>query len=66
MLLKHSKRYKGTKEKEEFKGTQEYTVKHFAFYYNNIYQIYKEAKYGISYWPRKPKLDIFKGTEKED
>jgi len=31
--------------------TKEYSIKYFAFYYNNAYQIYKDVKYGISYWP---------------
>ena len=65
MPLKHVKEIKGIENKEEFKGTQEYTVKHFTFYYNNIYQIYKKAKYSASYWPKEPKLDIFKGIEEE-
>jgi len=29
--------------------TKEYLIKYFTFYYNNIYQIYKNAKYGVSY-----------------
>jgi len=29
--------------------TKECLIKHFAFYYNNIYQIYKDAKYSVSY-----------------
>ena len=66
MPLKYIKRFKGIKSKEEFKGTKEYTVKYFTFYYNNAYQIYKEAKYGASYWPKEPKLNIFKGTEDKD
>ena len=66
MLLKHNKRYKGIEEKEEFKGTQECAVKYFAFYYNNIYQIYKEAKYSTSYWPKELKPDTFKGIKEED
>jgi len=33
------------------RGTKKYLIKHFTFYYNNVYQIYKDAKYGISYWP---------------
>ena len=43
-LPKHIKKLKGTESKEEFKGTQDYAVKYFAFYYNNTCQIYKEAK----------------------
>jgi len=30
-------------------GTKECLIKHFAFYYNNAYQIYKDAKYSVSY-----------------
>jgi len=30
-------------------GTKEYLIKHFVFYYNNAYQIYKDAKYSVSY-----------------
>jgi len=33
-----------------FRGTKEYLIRHFAFYYNNAYRIYKDAKYGASYW----------------
>ena len=35
---------------EELKGIKGYTIKYFAFCYNNRYLIYKEAKYGASYW----------------
>ena len=37
--------------KEKLKGTKEYIIKSFAFYYNNYYPTYQEAKYGISYQP---------------
>ena len=50
ILLKNIKRFKGINKKEEFKGTQECKLKHFAFCYNNNYPIYKETKYGVSYW----------------
>ena len=66
MSPKYIKKLKGIESKEEFKGTQECIVKYFAFYYNNVCQIYKEAKYSTSHWPKEPKLDIFKGTEEED
>jgi len=36
---------------EELKGIKRYTVKHFAFYYDNRCQVHKKAKYGASYWP---------------
>ena len=29
------------------KVIREYLIKHFAFYYNNAYKVYKDAKYGI-------------------
>jgi len=48
------------------RGTKECLVKHFAFYYNNAYQIYKDAKYGASYWPQEPELRGLKGTKKLD
>ena len=42
------------------------TVKHFAFCYNNRYPVYKEAKYGASYWPQKPESKQLKRIEKAD
>ena len=50
MLLRNIERFKGVSEKENFRGTQEYKTKHFTFYYNDSYLIYKEAKYSASYW----------------
>ena len=41
---KYIKKLKGIESKEEFKGTKECAVKYFTFYYNNIYQIYKELQ----------------------
>ena len=35
--------------KEKLKGTREYTIKSFVFYYNNYCPTHQEAKYGISY-----------------
>ena len=35
--------------KEKLKGTREYIIKSFIFYYNNYYLTYQEAKYGVSY-----------------
>ena len=31
------------------RGTKECSIRSFAFYYNNAYQIYKDAKYSVSY-----------------
>ena len=36
--------------KEKLKGTKEYTIKSFTFYYNNYYPTHQEAKYSVSYW----------------
>ena len=36
--------------KEKLKGIKKYIIKSFAFYYNNYYPIYQEAKYSVSYW----------------
>jgi len=36
---------------KELKETKGYTVKHFAFCYNNKCPVHKEAKYGARYWP---------------
>ena len=35
--------------KEKLKGIREYTIKSFAFYYNDYYLTHQEAKYGASY-----------------
>ena len=52
--------------KEKLKGIREYTIKSFIFCYNYYYLIHQEAKYGLSYQPQKPKLDVLKGTKKAD
>ena len=50
--------------KEKLKGIREYTIKSFAFCYNNYYLVHQDTKYSISYWPQEPKLDKLKGTKK--
>ena len=52
--------------KEKLKGIKEYIIKSFIFCYNNYYLIYQEAKYSVSYWLQKLKLDILKGTKEAD
>ena len=52
--------------KEKLKGIKEYIIKSFVFCYNNYYLTHQEAKYSVSYWPQKLKLDILKGTEEAD
>jgi len=54
------------KRAEEFKRTKGCIVKHFAFCYNNSCQVYKEAKYGISYWPQKLSPNKFRNTKEEN
>ena len=51
---------------KEFKGIQGCAIKHFAFYYDDRYLIYKEAKYGVSYWLQEPQFNQFKGTKERD
>jgi len=34
---------------EELKGTKEYLIRSFTFYYNNTYLVYKDTKYKTSY-----------------
>ena len=33
------------------KAIREYLIKHFAFYYNSVYRVYKDAKYSVGWWP---------------
>ena len=54
------------KRTEELKGIKECAVKHFVFCYNNSCQVYKEAKYGASYWPQEPESEKLKEMEEED
>jgi len=42
--------------------TKECLIKHFTFCYNNACQVYKDAKYGVSYWPQELELRGLKGT----
>ena len=51
---------------EKLKGIREYIIKSFAFCYNNYCLIHQEAKYSVSYWLQKPKLDVLKGTKEAD
>ena len=44
------------------RGIRDYVVKHFAFYYNNVYLVYKEAKYSVNYWLQELDLVKFAGT----
>ena len=52
--------------KEKLKGIREYTIKSFAFCYNNYCPTHQEAKYSTSYQPQELKLDILNGTKKAD
>ena len=57
-----TKNYKGGQQNHTVKGTnilknnnqvkaiKEYLIKHFAFYYNSAYKVYKDVKYGIKWW----------------
>ena len=65
-VINRLKRTKTPQDIKELKETKGYTVKHFAFYYNNRCPVYKETKYGTSYWPQKPSPDQFKDIKKEE
>ena len=54
------------RQSKELKGTKEYVLKHFAFYYNNSCQVYEETKYSISYQPQEPSPDKFKDIAEEE
>ena len=64
--LRNIKRFKGANKKEQFKGTQECKLRHFAFYYDDNCLVYKKAKYGANYWPQELSLEQFKGTKEEN
>ena len=38
------------KDDDQVKVIKEYLIKHFAFYYNSKYKVYKDAKYGARWW----------------
>jgi len=40
--------------------------RHFVLYYDNKCPVYKEAKYGINYWPQKLSLEQFKNIKEEE
>ena len=52
--------------KEKLKGIKEYTIKSFAFCYNNYYPTHQEAKYSVNYQPQELKLNVLKGTKEAD
>ena len=52
--------------KGKLKGTKEYIIKSFAFYYNNYYPTHQEAKYGANYQLQELKSDVLKGIKEAD
>ena len=48
------------------KGIKGCILEHFAFYYDDKCPVYKEAKYGASYWPQKPESEQLKSIEEEN
>ena len=48
------------------KAIKEYLIKHFAFYYNSVYRVYEDIKYGIGWWPQEPKLSYAKAIQELD
>jgi hypothetical protein len=48
--FKNRAQNKGTlKNNNRIKGIRECSIKHFAFYYNSTYTVYKDAKYGAGW-----------------
>jgi len=47
-------------------GIKECLINSFAYCYNNVYQIYEDAKYGASYWLQELELRGLKGTRELD
>ena len=41
-------------------------LKYFTFCYNDRCPVYKETKYGTSYWPQEPESEQLKDIEKMD
>jgi hypothetical protein len=39
---------------------RECTIKHFTFYYNSIYAVYKDTKYSTGWWLKEPILSHVK------
>ena len=39
------------RDNNQVKAIREYLIKHFTFYYNSTYKVYKDAKYGTKWWP---------------
>ena len=70
--------YKGNQQSHTVKGinmlqdidyikvTREYLIKYFAFYYNSVYKVYKDAKYSIKQQPQELKLNHAKAIQELD
>ena len=48
------------------KVIKKYLIRHFAFYYNSVYRVYKNAKYNIGWQPQELELSHAKATQKLD
>jgi hypothetical protein len=51
LRFKNKTQNKGTlKNNNQIKGIRECLIKHFTFYYNSIYTVYKDIKYSTGWW----------------
>ena len=50
----------------QVKVIKECLIKYFVFYYNSVYKVYKDAKYGIGQQPQEPELDHAKAIQELD
>ena len=48
------------------KAIRKYLIRHFAFYYNSAYRVYKDTKYSIEQWPQELKLSHVKAIQELD
>jgi len=49
-VIKELKAVKKVKVIKEARNIRDCLIRSFIFYYNNIYQVYKKAKYSANYW----------------
>ena len=50
----------------QVKVIRECLIKYFTFYYNSVYKVYKDAKYGIGQWLQELKSDYIKAIQELD
>jgi hypothetical protein len=54
------------KNNNQIKGMRECTIKHFIFYYNSAYIVYKNTKYSTGWWLKELILSHVKAIQELD